>query len=164
MDTAPQQTSKTPIVAAAYDVPEPHAADLFKLSWHKLVAKRINALLHLQSVPSAANGQNGSNGPSNPVRSAIVSDGNVILPYVPGTGSGSAGGGVTPRGLYTTANNYNVNDMVYTSPATDTRFMWVCEIANGPDFAGIQQPTWPEPATVYWRCYARSGLANCPYG
>lgn len=94
--------------------------------------------------------------------SLIVTEGNSVLP-VAGTGSTGGSGSTSWRGLYSTLNNYEIGDAVYTDPATDTRFLWVAEIANGPAKpAGVQQPTWPEPVTVYWRCYARG--PQCPDG
>lgn len=92
---------------------------------------------------------------------AFLSDRKLLI-TIPSTLAAGGGGGVNPRGLYNAANDYEVNDMVYTQYNTDTRFMWICEIANGPDNGGVHSPTWPEPGTVYWRAYTHG--PECYYG
>ena len=84
-----------------------------------------------------------------------ISEGGTVL-EIPTGGIGDAGppGAVSWRGVYNAGVDYDTGDAVYTAPDSNTRILWVCEIVNGPATA-VQAPTWPEPGTVYWRCYAR---------
>jgi hypothetical protein len=78
---------------------------------------------------------------------------------LPRGGSAAGAAGLYAAGVYSTAVDYIPGAIVYTSPDSSTRYLWICEIANGPSSA-LQAPTWTEPGTVYWRCYARGGTGG----
>lgn len=83
----------------------------------------------------------------------VLDDKGAVL-ELPRGGSAAVGGGLYAAGVYSTAVDYIPGAIVYTSPDSSTRYLWICELANGPSSA-LQAPTWTEPGTVYWRCYAR---------
>lgn len=142
----PNQNPKTPLVTAAYDVPTPGKRELFSVNWHRVLTKRVNALLHTLSVGASSNGP------------LIVADANCALPVAGGQSQGTGtGGGVNPRGAYSSSVDYNVNDLVYVDVDAKTRVPYICEIQNGPTH-GVQAPSFPpDPGTVYWRCYSYFG-------
>ena len=88
----------------------------------------------------------------------FLSDNNLVLQLARGSGSGSVSGNLNYRGDYDSGLDYAINDLIYTTYSyygnTHKRVPWVCEIAHGPSGSGAQTPTWPEPATVYWRALA----------
>lgn len=75
----------------------------------------------------------------------------------------SGGGGMRYRQLWSSANDYALNDVVYTTPDLNTRILWIAEAVSGPHTSpGSQTPVFPEGMTVYWRCLAmfKSGGVN----
>lgn len=85
MSEKPQDGVSGTSVAGSWDVPTPTQKSLFSLRYHKLVAKRINALLKMIAVSSKSNGP------------LIMSDGNAVLPVAgtPQSGGGTPGSGTT---------------------------------------------------------------------
>lgn len=149
----PQQDNQAPMARLAFNLPEPTKRSMFSLKYWRLAMRRLNALINMQSIAAAQAGP------------LIVSDSNCLLP-VPASAVPTSGGGGNMRyvfdvpgftaALYDATLDYEIYDVVYTNPDSNTRISWVAEIANGPHQpAGAQAPTWPEPGTVYWRALAR---------
>lgn len=110
------------------------------------LAAMCNAITHMEMISGTTNDWN-------------IIDGKLVLQIRDGTGeptTAGGGGGVNPRGEYDADTDYLPLDAVYTAPDSATRFFWICEIANGPS-TSVHAPTFPEPGTIYWRCYSRSG-------
>lgn len=82
---------------AAWTIPDPTGASIFSLAWHKLLAKRLNALINMRSV-------------SDPTRSDLqMSDANCLLSVGGGFGSGggsSGSGSLTKMRIFSVQGDY----------------------------------------------------------
>ena len=83
MSNQPQDGVSGPQVTGNWDIPEPTQGKIFSVRYHKLIVKRINALLKMVAIPSKSNGP------------LIVSDGNAHLPVAGSPSVVNSGGGNT---------------------------------------------------------------------
>lgn len=107
------------------------------------VIQAINALLNARIQPGSKD-------------QVLISDSNAIYQYVRGTSTGGGSSGLYAAGIYDTGTDYIEGALVYTAPDSNTRYFWICEIANGPS-SSTHAPTFSEPSPTYWRCYGKGG-------
>lgn len=69
----------------------------------------------------------------------------------------SGTGNVNYRGAWSALSDYEINDLVFTSP----REFYIAEIQSGPSYGGAHSPAFPEPSSSpYWRCVSPATTAQ----
>lgn len=132
MSDKPQNGVSGPQIVGNWDIPDPTQKSLFSIRYHKLIVKRINALLKLIAVPSKSNGP------------LIISDGNAQLPVAGTASSAPAPGGsgnMNYKGTYSNSSTYKFGDVVRVLSGPN-QGVYVC-VSVSP-VTGVA-PQFPEP-------------------
>jgi|SRR5579862_8604138 len=109
LSTSPRGAAPSSAAGGDMCLPDPTGSNIFTLGWHRLIQRRLNALINMSANPDPKGG------------SLVVSDANSVLPIPGGAGGGGGTGGtsltkmqiVSVQGDYlvctdTGGNNFNI--------------------------------------------------------
>src|SRR5579862_9208443 len=81
LSTSPRGAAPSSAAGGDMCLPDPTGSNIFTLGWHRLIQRRLNALINMSANPDPKGG------------SLVVSDANSVLPIPGGAGGGGGTGG-----------------------------------------------------------------------